>query len=74
MALDPDDLYDVVAINAASMSTQLAGLPFSGPIGATRVALIEGQWVAFPTHEQLETRRLRHGRRRPRRRATTSRS
>ena len=55
MALDPKDLYDVVAINAASMSTQLAGLPFSGPIGATRVALIEGQWVAFPTHEQLQT-------------------
>ena len=54
MALNPKDLYDVVAINAASMSTQLAGLPFSGPIGATRVALIEGQWVAFPTHEQLE--------------------
>ncbi len=55
MALDPNDLYDVVAINAASMSTQLAGLPFSGPIGAVRVALIEGQWVAFPTHEQLES-------------------
>ena len=55
MALDPDDLYDVLAINAASMSTQLAGLPFSGPIGATRVALIEGQWVAFPTHAQLES-------------------
>ena len=54
MALDPKDLYDVVAINAASMSTQIAGLPFSGPIGATRVALIRGQWVAFPTHEQLE--------------------
>ncbi|WP_331272808.1 polyribonucleotide nucleotidyltransferase [Motilibacter deserti] len=53
MALNPNDLYDVVAINAASLSTQLAGLPFSGPIGATRVALIEGQWVAFPTHEQL---------------------
>jgi polyribonucleotide nucleotidyltransferase len=55
MALDPGDLYDVVAINAASMSTQIAGVPFSGPIGATRVALIEGQWVAFPTHEQLES-------------------
>ncbi|MDP1878650.1 MAG: polyribonucleotide nucleotidyltransferase [Actinomycetota bacterium] len=54
MALDPKDLYDVVAINAASASTQLSGLPFSGPIGAARVALIRGQWVAFPTHEQLE--------------------
>ncbi len=54
MSLNPADLYDVLAINAASMSTQLSGLPFSGPIGATRVALIKGQWVAFPTHAQLE--------------------
>ncbi|MBM9461402.1 polyribonucleotide nucleotidyltransferase [Nocardioides sp. zg-536] len=54
MALNPDALYDVLAINAASLSTQLSGLPFSGPVGATRVALIEGQWVAFPTHSQLE--------------------
>ncbi|OUC92504.1 polyribonucleotide nucleotidyltransferase [Streptosporangium minutum] len=53
MALNPDHLYDVVAINAASLSTQLAGLPFSGPIGGVRVALIEGQWVAFPTHSEL---------------------
>ncbi|MFC4564959.1 polyribonucleotide nucleotidyltransferase [Nocardiopsis mangrovi] len=54
MSLHPDHLYDVVAINAASMSTQLAGLPFSGPIGGVRVALIGGQWVAFPTHSELE--------------------
>ena len=53
MALNPNDLYDVVAINAASASTQLSGLPFSGPVGGVRVALIRGQWVAFPTHEQL---------------------
>lgn len=53
MALNPDVLYDVVAINAASMSTQLAGLPFTGPIGGVRVALVSGQWVAFPTHSQL---------------------
>jgi len=55
MALDPKDMYDVVAINAASASTQLSGLPFSGPVGATRVALVDDQWVAFPTHEQLES-------------------
>ncbi|MFS2293951.1 MAG: polyribonucleotide nucleotidyltransferase [Actinomadura sp.] len=55
LALHPDHLYDVVAINAASMSTLLAGLPFSGPIGGVRVALIEdGQWIAFPTHSELE--------------------
>ncbi|MEY2674558.1 MAG: hypothetical protein RLZZ514_1123 [Actinomycetota bacterium] len=54
MAIHPDELYDVVAINAASISTQLAGLPFSGPVGGVRVALIDGQWVAFPKHSQLE--------------------
>ena len=54
MALNPDTPYDVLAINAASLSTQLSGLPFSGPVGGVRVALIEGQWVAFPTHSQLE--------------------
>ncbi|WP_026917708.1 polyribonucleotide nucleotidyltransferase [Gordonia shandongensis] len=68
LSLDPKDLYDVVAINAASASTQISGLPFSGPVGAVRVALIPtlagegdgraentaGQWVAFPTVDQLE--------------------
>ncbi|MBT8227623.1 MAG: polyribonucleotide nucleotidyltransferase [Dactylosporangium sp.] len=54
LALDPQHLYDVVAINAASLSTKLAGLPFSGPIGATRMAYVDGQWIAFPTHEELE--------------------
>jgi polyribonucleotide nucleotidyltransferase len=57
LSLNPADPYDVLAINAASASTQLSGLPFSGPIGATRVALVNqdgaNQWVAFPTHEQI---------------------
>jgi len=54
LSLHPDDLYDVVAINGASLSTQLAGLPFSGPIGGVRMALIDGRWVAFPRHGELE--------------------
>lgn len=58
LSINPDDLYDVVAINASSMSTQLSGLPFSGPIGGVRVALVDdgngAQWVAFPKHSQLE--------------------
>ena len=52
LALNPSVYYDVVAINAASMSTQLAGLPFSGPIGGVRMALIDDQWVCFPDVEQ----------------------
>ncbi len=58
MACNPDDAYDVVGINGASASTQISGLPFSGPIGAVRIALMPtvqgGQWVAFPTFTQLD--------------------
>ncbi|MCE3276968.1 MAG: pnp, partial [Propionibacteriaceae bacterium] len=54
MALNPNKLYDVVAINAASLSTQLGGLPFSGPVGGVRVALIDDRWVCFPDVDQLE--------------------
>ncbi|MGO1391919.1 polyribonucleotide nucleotidyltransferase [Agrococcus casei] len=54
LSIEPNVLYDVLAINAASMSTQLSGLPFSGPIGGVRIALVEDQWVAFPKHDQLE--------------------
>jgi polyribonucleotide nucleotidyltransferase len=53
-ALNPDHQYDVLAINAASASTQISGLPFSGPIGGVRVALIDGQWVAFPNFSDAE--------------------
>ncbi|CAN5303603.1 polyribonucleotide nucleotidyltransferase [soil metagenome] len=53
MALDPDHLYDVLAINGAAASVLLSGLPFSGPVGATRVACVRGEWIAFPTHSEL---------------------
>lgn len=60
MSQDPEEYYDVVAINGASAATQLSGLPVSGAVGGVRMALIaddkhpEGQWVAFPNHEQHE--------------------
>ncbi|MEE9964699.1 MAG: polyribonucleotide nucleotidyltransferase [Propionicimonas sp.] len=54
MALNPNVRYDVLAINAGSASTTLAGLPFSGPVGGLRIALIGDQWVGFPTVEQSE--------------------
>lgn len=60
MSQDPEEYYDVVAINGASAATQLSGLPVSGAVGGVRMALIaddkhpEGQWMAFPNHEQHE--------------------
>ena len=54
LSLDPDHLYDVLAINSAACSVLLSGLPFTGPVGATRVACVAGQWIAFPTITELE--------------------
>ena len=52
--MDQYDLYDVVAINAASMSTRARPDPVPGPIGATPMARVEGQWEsAFPTNAEL---------------------
>ncbi|HAN26038.1 MAG: polyribonucleotide nucleotidyltransferase [Microbacterium sp.] len=60
LSIAPGEFYDALAINAASASTQISGLPFSGPIAGVRLALIPGhgehadQWVAFPTAKLLE--------------------
>ena len=53
LSIAPDEFYDALAINAASASTQISGLPFYGPVGGIRLALIGDQWVAFPKHSQL---------------------
>ena len=54
LAVNPDDAYDVVALNAASASTMISGLPFEGPVSGVRLALIDGQWVAFPRWSERE--------------------
>jgi polyribonucleotide nucleotidyltransferase len=54
LSIAPGEYYDALAINAASASTQISGLPFSGPIAGVRLALIGNQWVAFPNASQLE--------------------
>jgi polyribonucleotide nucleotidyltransferase len=54
MGLDPDHIYDVLAINGAACSVLLSGLPFSGPVAAVRVGLIDGEWVPFPSYSELE--------------------
>lgn len=60
LSIAPGEYYDALAINAASASTQISGLPFSGPIAGVRLALIPAQgehadqWVAFPNQAQVE--------------------
>ncbi|WP_243225034.1 polyribonucleotide nucleotidyltransferase [Microbacterium sp. CIAB417] len=60
LSIAPGEFYDALAINAASASTQISGLPFSGPVAGVRLAFIPGhgehadQWVAFPDASQVE--------------------
>ncbi|QBE47887.1 polyribonucleotide nucleotidyltransferase [Leucobacter triazinivorans] len=54
LSIAPGEYYDALAINAASASTQISGLPFSGPIAGVRLALIGDQWVAFPNEAQIK--------------------
>ncbi len=53
LSADMANLYDIPSLNAGSLATMLAGLPFDGPIGGVRVGFIGGRWVAFPTYEDL---------------------
>ncbi|HEU4370036.1 MAG TPA: polyribonucleotide nucleotidyltransferase [Methylomirabilota bacterium] len=46
---DPENDPDVLAINGASAALCLSGIPFGGPVGAVRVGLIDGQFIANPT-------------------------
>ncbi len=46
---DPENDPDVLAINGASAALCLSGIPFGGPVGAVRVGVIDGQFVANPT-------------------------
>ncbi|HEX6400719.1 MAG TPA: polyribonucleotide nucleotidyltransferase [Actinomycetota bacterium] len=54
LSVDMANPYDVTAMNAASLAVGIAGLPFDGPVGATRLGLIGGEWVVNPTFQELD--------------------
>jgi polyribonucleotide nucleotidyltransferase len=55
LAVDGESPFDVIALNGASAALMVSPIPFEGPIGAIRLALRKGEWVPFPTHEDLES-------------------
>lgn len=54
LAADLENPHDILALNGASAALTISPIPFEGPIGAIRLALIDGGWVPFPTYEQGE--------------------
>lgn len=49
---------DVIAANAASAAVHISDIPFEGPIGCVRVALVDGVYIVNPTYEQIERAKL----------------
>ncbi|MEA1903788.1 MAG: polyribonucleotide nucleotidyltransferase, partial [Actinomycetota bacterium] len=53
LAVDQENPFDVIALNGASAALMVSPIPFEGPIGAVRVGLRKGEWIPFPTEEDL---------------------
>src|SRR5215468_6420654 len=53
VSADGENDPDMLAVVGSSAAVAVSGIPFSGPIGAVRVALVDGQPVANPTYKQL---------------------
>ena len=51
---DMTTAHDILAINAVSAAFTVSALPFLGPIGAVRMAIIEGELVVNPTLQEME--------------------
>ncbi|HEY2882753.1 MAG TPA: polyribonucleotide nucleotidyltransferase [Pirellulales bacterium] len=54
LASDRQNDGDVLAMNAASAALCVSPLPFQGPIGSVRLGMIDGKFIPFPTHDELE--------------------
>src|SRR4029079_15812614 len=50
--------HDILCINGASAALMLSPLPFFGPVGAVRVAIVEGNLVVNPTLQEAEDTEL----------------
>src|SRR5918912_2934465 len=55
LGVDLEDPHDVPSINGASAALMVSGIPFNGPIGAVRLAHLDGEWVAHPTFHEGDT-------------------
>ena len=53
LSVDQMNPFDIVALNGASAALTVSPIPFEGPLGGVRLALKKGEWIAFPTEDDL---------------------
>jgi polyribonucleotide nucleotidyltransferase len=58
MSVNPEVDPDIVAMLGASAALSISGVPFDGPIGAARVAYINGEYVLCPTLSELKASQM----------------
>ena len=54
LSVDTVNPYDAMVIIGASAALTISDIPFEGPISATRVGYVDGEFVINPTYEQIE--------------------
>ena len=54
LSVDNENEYDILALNAASLGLQLAGVPLESAVGAVRMSLINDNWVVQATNTEIE--------------------
>lgn len=52
-SVDKSSSPDALAITAAGVALAVSDIPFAGPVAGVRVADVDGEFVVFPTHEEL---------------------
>ena len=58
ISYDKENEADILSINASSAALAISGMPFMGPVGASRVGFIEGNYVLNPSKTELENSSL----------------
>ena len=58
ISYDKENEPDILSIIASSAALAISGMPFMGPVGASRVGYIEGKYVLNPSKKELENSKL----------------
>ena len=58
ISYDKENEADILSIIASSAALAISGMPFLGPVGASRVGFIDGKYVLNPSKEQLKNSKL----------------
>lgn len=53
VSADVENPLDILAINAASSALMISDIPWAGPVGAVRVGMVNGEFIANPTYQQM---------------------